>query len=102
MTPPKKNDLDPFRVIVGMLVNRGYNDLLVGVTTATGLRFDLALSDEQAATPKSRTMALLPRVFGAYDALDDEARLTAPVGALPWPRQKTWRRRRPMPSHRPS
>jgi hypothetical protein len=77
-----KNDLDPFRVIVGVLVNRADSDLFVGVSTATGLRFDLRMSDEQAATHKTRIRALLPRILNAYDAMDDQARLTAARVAL--------------------
>ncbi len=82
MAGSSKNDLDPFRVIVGVLVNRGDSDLMVGVSTATGLRFDLTLSDEQAATHKTRVRALLPRICAAYDALDDQARLAAARVAL--------------------
>jgi hypothetical protein len=77
-----KSDLDPFRVIVGILANRGESDLLVSVTSAAGLRVDLQMSGEQAATHKTRIRALLPRIFGAYDMLDDQAKLTAAAVAL--------------------
>jgi hypothetical protein len=77
-----KNDLDPFRVIAGVLANRGDSDLLVSVATAAGLTFALAMSEQQAATHKTRIRALLPKIFAAYDALDDQARLTVAKIAL--------------------
>ena len=77
-----KNDLDPFRIIAGVLANRGDSDLLVSVATAVGLTFNLGMSEQQAATHKTRIRALLPRIFAAYDALDDQARLTVAKNAL--------------------
>jgi hypothetical protein len=72
-----KHDLDPFRVIIGVLANRGDSDFLVGVANAAGLRVDLAMSEREEATHKTRIRALLPRILTAYDALGPEAQLAA-------------------------
>jgi hypothetical protein len=72
-----KSNLDPFRIIVGVLANRNESDLLVSVTTAAGLRYDLQMSEEQSATNKQRIRVLLPNIFAAYDALNDQEKLTA-------------------------
>jgi hypothetical protein len=77
-----RNNLDPFRVIVGVLATRGDSDLLAGVATAAGLRVDLRMSERQDASHKTRIRALLPRIFAAYDELDDQARLAAANVAL--------------------
>jgi hypothetical protein len=77
-----KNDLDPFRIVVGILATRGVSDLLVGVTIAAGLRFDLRTSEEENAKDGTRIRALLPRIVAAYDTLDDQARLAAANVAL--------------------
>jgi hypothetical protein len=82
MAHTHKNDLDPFRVIVGVLANRGVSDLLVGVAIAAGLRIDLQMSEKEDATDKARIRALLPRIFAAYDTLDDQSRLAAANVAL--------------------
>jgi hypothetical protein len=77
-----KNDLDPFRVIMGVLATRGDSDLLVGVASATGLRVDLTMSEPESYSNKTRIRALLPRIFVAYDNLGDEARLAVANVAL--------------------
>jgi len=82
MTDTVRNNLDPFRVIVGVLATRGDSDLLVGVASAAGLRVDLRMSEEENESHKTRIRALLPRIFAAYDALDDQARLAAANVAL--------------------
>jgi hypothetical protein len=82
MNESLKDELDPFRVIVGVLVNRGDSDVLLGVSTATGLRVDLRVSDAENATHKTRIRALAPRILAAYDALDDQARLNVARAAL--------------------
>jgi hypothetical protein len=82
MDQAAKNNLDPFRVIVGVLATRGDSDLLVSVVSATGLRVDLRLSEREDANHRTRIRALLPRIFAVYDELDDPARLAAANVAL--------------------
>jgi hypothetical protein len=77
-----KSDLDPFRVIIGVLANRGDSDLLVGVANAAGLRVDLTMSEPEGYSHKTRIRVLLPRIFAAYDKLSDAARLAAANVAL--------------------
>src|ERR1700738_4633477 len=82
MTESNKNDLDPFRVIVGIFANRGDSDLLVSVTSAAGLRFDIHVSDDEEVSHRTRIRALLPRIVAAYEALSDQAKLTAASVAI--------------------
>jgi hypothetical protein len=82
MTNPTKNDLDPFRAIVGVLANRGDSDLLVGVVTAAGLQVDIHVSDDEEVSHRTRIRALLPRIIAAYDALDAQAKLTVASVAI--------------------
>jgi hypothetical protein len=77
----QKHDFDPFRIMVGVLANRNDSDLLVSVCTAAGLQFDMQLS-EQESSHKQRTRILLPRIFAAFDSLDDQARLVVANVAL--------------------
>ena len=72
-----KNDLDPFRIIIGVLATRGDSDLLVGVVNAVGLRIDLRMSASEDFSHKTRIRALLPRILAAYDELGDQARMAA-------------------------
>ena len=55
-----KDQLDPFRVIIGVLATRGDSDLLVDVANAAGLRVDLTILDCTSESHKSRIRALLP------------------------------------------
>lgn len=77
-----KNDLDPFRALLGVLAGLVDSDLLANVMSATGLRFDLSLSDAEAYSHKTRVRAFLPRIVNAYDALDDQNRLGVARAAL--------------------
>lgn len=77
-----KDELDPFRVIIGVLATRGDSDLLVGVANAAGLRVDLTMSERDAGTHKTRIRALLPRILAAYDQLGHAARLAVANVAL--------------------
>ena len=70
-----KSELDPFRVIVGVLATRRDSDLIVGVANAAGLSVDLTLSPAENHTHQTRIRTLLPRILGAYDGLSDEAKL---------------------------
>ncbi len=70
-----RDELDPFRVIIGVLATRGDSDLLIGVISAAGLRVDLTMSERDAVSNRTRIRALLPRIFKAYDQLGDAARL---------------------------
>jgi hypothetical protein len=77
-----RSNLDPFRVIVGVLATRGDSDLLAGVVSAAGVRVDLRMSQDEDESHKTRIRALLPRIFAAYDELDDQSRLAAANVAL--------------------
>jgi hypothetical protein len=74
-----RNDLDPLRVAVGLIAD---SDVLVQIANAAGLRFDLSLSERDAATHKTRVRALLPRLLAAYDGLNEEGRLSAARAAV--------------------
>ena len=67
-------DFDPFRIVLGLVDDV---DTLVRIGNVIGLRFDLALSDRDAYTGKTRMRALQPRIMAAHEALDDQARLVA-------------------------
>jgi hypothetical protein len=77
-----RSNLDPFRVIVGVLATRGDSDLFAGVVSAAGVRVDLRMSEGEGESHKTRIRALLPRIFAAYDELDDQSRLAAANVAL--------------------
>jgi len=77
MNAVDRNQLDPFRIIVGVLATRGDSDLLVGVVNAAGIRVNLTMSGQQDFSHKTRIRALLPRIFAAYDELASEAQLAA-------------------------
>lgn len=74
-----RNDLDPLRVIVGLIAD---SDVLVQIGNAAGLRFDLSVGERDATSHKTRIRALLPRLLGTYDALNEEARLVAARAAV--------------------
>jgi hypothetical protein len=77
MNAVDRNQLDPFRIIVGVLATRGNSDLLVGVVNAAGIRVDLTMSKQQDYSHKTRIRTLIPRIFAAYDKLTSEAQLAA-------------------------
>lgn len=70
-----KADLDPFRVLVGVIAAKQDSDLLVDLVDATGLKFKTELSGSDAYSHKMRVRALRPRIIDAYDALDEQAAL---------------------------
>jgi len=75
-----KNQLDPFRVIVGVVAARKNSELLLELVSATGLRFDPSLSAPEAYSHMTRLRALQPKIIAAYDALDESAALSAANG----------------------
>src|SRR5258708_6551544 len=77
-----KTELDPFRVILGVVAGRGSSDFLVDVAHATGLRFDAALSGGAAYSHTTRLRALIPRVINAYDELAEPAAQMGAANAL--------------------
>jgi hypothetical protein len=80
-----KSDLDPFRVILGVIAQRQDSDLLLDVVSATGLCFDESLTQQDDYSHKTRVRALRPRIVSAYDALDESSALgsaNAMVAAL--------------------
>jgi hypothetical protein len=72
-----KSDLDPFRVMVALIAEQRNSDLLVELATATGLRFDTALSQQAGVSHKTRVRELIPRILAAHDSLDEPAALGA-------------------------
>jgi hypothetical protein len=64
-----KNQLDPFRIMLGGIVAKQDSDLLVELISATGLYFDQSLTKQQAYSHKTRTRELQGRIFAAYDRL---------------------------------
>jgi hypothetical protein len=68
-----KADLDPFRVIFGVVAAKRDSDLLTEVASAAGLRFDASLSGDAAYSHKTRVRVLAPRTVSAYDALSEPA-----------------------------
>jgi hypothetical protein len=72
-----KTELDPLRVILGVVAANRDSDLLLDVALAAGLRFDAALSDRASYSHKNRVRELLPRILAAHDALSEEAGLGA-------------------------
>jgi hypothetical protein len=76
-------ELDPFRVILGVVATRNNSDLFLDVAHASGLRFDPALSGGDAYSHTTRLRALIPRVISAYDELREPAnRLGAAIALL--------------------
>jgi hypothetical protein len=72
--------LDPFRVIVGVVVAHKNSDLLLELVSATGLRFDPTLTRAEAYSHTTRVRALLPKIIAAYDELADSEALGAANG----------------------
>jgi len=71
-------ELDPFRVIPSVVAGRKDSDLLIGVASAAGLRFDTSVSGDPAfSSHKTRVRDLLLRILAAYDALSEPASLGA-------------------------
>lgn len=60
-----KTELDPPRVILGVVAANRDSDLLLDVALAAGLRFDAALSDRGSNSYKNRFRELLPRILAA-------------------------------------
>lgn len=72
-----KAELDPFRVILGVVAARRNSDILVEVASAAGLRFDASVSGGAAYSHKTRVRELAPRILIAYDELSEPAALGA-------------------------
>lgn len=66
-------ETDPFRVVLGLIGND--SDVLVQIANATGLQFNLELTEREGGAHKTRVRALLPRIVKAYDSLGPEDRL---------------------------
>jgi hypothetical protein len=82
MNAVDRNQLDPIKIIVGVLATRGDSDLLVGVVNSAGIRVNLTMLEQQDYSHKTRIRALLPRIFAAYDELTSEAQLATAIVAL--------------------
>jgi len=70
-----RKSLDPFRVIIGVLMTRCDSALLLGVVNAARLRVDLTMSGSEAMSQRTLMRALIPGLYAGYDQLADEARL---------------------------
>ena len=77
-----KRDLDPFRVIIGVVATKRNSDLLLGVAAAAGLRFDTSLSESADYSHTTRIRALMPRILQAYEALDESSAIAASDAVL--------------------
>jgi len=63
-----KDNLDPFRVLLGVLASQNESDLIVAASNLAGLAVDLTLPEEDR-TNVQRIRTLQPRILKAYDAL---------------------------------
>ena len=75
-TTDRKRELDPMRVILGLLAN-GSSDTLVRIASLAGIAVDLTMTEAEAYSHGTRIRTLLPRVQRAYDALGEPAKLAA-------------------------
>jgi hypothetical protein len=75
-------ELDPFRVILGVVATRNSSDLFLDIAYASGLRFDATLSGGDAYSHTTRLRALIPRVISAYDELTEPANKLGAANAL--------------------
>jgi hypothetical protein len=66
-------ETDPFRVVLGLIDND--SDVLVQVANASGLQFDLQLTEREAGAHKTRVRALLPRIANAFAGLGPQEKL---------------------------
>jgi hypothetical protein len=72
-----KIELDPFRVILGVVARQQTSDLLLEVASAAGLPFDTSLPGPADFSHKTRVRALMPRIMAVRDQLDGSAALGA-------------------------
>jgi hypothetical protein len=69
------NDLDPFRILLSVLMDRNDSDLLMAAAMSGGLQFDQGLSEAEAHSHKTRVRALVPRITKAYESLSELEKL---------------------------
>lgn len=74
-------ELDPFRVMLGVIFAQVNADLLLQLATSIGLQFNATLEGDDNYSHKTRIRALLPRIVAAYDTLD-EAQARGAANAL--------------------
>ena len=77
-----KDNLDPFRVLLGVLASQNESDLIVAASNLAGLQVDMSLSERDSGTNVQRIRALQPRILNVYDALEDQAKLVAAQAAI--------------------
>ena len=75
-------ELDPFRVILGVVAARHSSDVFLEIAHASGLRFDATLSGADAYSHSTRLRALIPRVISAYDELTEPTNQLGAANAL--------------------
>ncbi|HUR35952.1 MAG TPA: hypothetical protein VM032_19250 [Vicinamibacterales bacterium] len=83
------SELDPFRVVLGVVASQRDSDLLIEVASATGRRFGASIAGDPAfSSHQTRVRDLVPRLLAAYDALSEPAALGAAnaLVAVPSPR----------------
>ena len=64
-------DLDPFRILLSVLMDRNDSDLLMTAGMSAGLQYDQGLSMAETHSHKTRVRALVPRITKAYEALGE-------------------------------
>lgn len=82
MSKPVKDQLDPFRVLLGVLASAKESDLMIAAAHLAGLQVDLSLAASDAGTHVERIRVLQPRILDAYDDLDQSAQLAAAQAAV--------------------
>lgn len=82
MSKQVKDQLDPFRSLLGVLASAKESDLMIAAAHLAGLRVDLSLSAKDSRTNVERIRVLQPRILDAYDALDESAKLTSAHAAV--------------------
>lgn len=77
-----KDQLDPFRALLGVIASEKELDLMVAAANLAGLRVDLSVPPKSSGTRIESIRVLQPRILDAYDALEDSARLAAAQAAI--------------------
>lgn len=75
---PPRIALDPFRALISVI--NGV-DMLRRVVSAAGLAFDMTLEEGRIWSQETTIRAFTPRIFAAYDALNDQDKMIAAQAA---------------------
>jgi hypothetical protein len=77
-----KDQLDPFRALLGVIASEKECDLMVAAAGLAGLRIDLSVPEKNSGSRVERIRVLQPRILKAYDDLDDASQLAAAQAAV--------------------